>query len=282
MNRPKPIVRTARFRRHCRTSVYLLVTLAHRATCVRSAAAAHRAAKAVQLSYRTAPSSSTTTSTATATNTTTTDAPPPPTVEPITPLLDIESALAARALYPLAALMPWLPAGKSLAPGPMTLAPFNGDVDALLAAAGAPPAAAAAGLPPPPPPAAEPPADGGSSSGEAAAATANGSSSSSSGDANGSSRERKLRVVRGRYYTPSQLHVYMETQSAVAAPEEDGGMTVQSACQGTDVIQVGFDLDVRQHGKGKREEGKKRLPTPRAVGSILCVCVGTLWLVRHA
>ncbi|PNW76553.1 hypothetical protein CHLRE_11g467688v5 [Chlamydomonas reinhardtii] len=202
-----------------------------------SAAAAHRAAKAVQLSYRTAPSSSTTTSTATATNTTTTDAPPPPTVEPITPLLDIESALAARALYPLAALMPWLPAGKSLAPGPMTLAPFNGDVDALLAAAGAPPAAAAAGLPPPPPPAAEPPADGGSSSGEAAAATANGSSSSSSGDANGSSRERKLRVVRGRYYTPSQLHVYMETQSAVAAPEEDGGMTVQSACQGTDVIQ---------------------------------------------
>ncbi len=48
-------------------------------------------------------------------------------------------------------------------------------------------------------------------------------------------------VVTGRYSTPSQQHVYMETQSAVAWPDEDGMVHVWSGTQSIDIVQVGGD-----------------------------------------
>ncbi len=56
-------------------------------------------------------------------------------------------------------------------------------------------------------------------------------------------------LVTGRYSTPSQQHVYMETQSAVAWPDEDGMVHVWSGTQSTDRIQVG--LEPMQVGGGR-------------------------------
>ena len=44
-------------------------------------------------------------------------------------------------------------------------------------------------------------------------------------------------VVRCRYYCPSQSHFYLETQNAVAQPEEDGCVRVWSSTQSMDAVQ---------------------------------------------
>ncbi|KAK9807521.1 hypothetical protein WJX72_001412 [[Myrmecia] bisecta] len=50
--------------------------------------------------------------------------------------------------------------------------------------------------------------------------------------------EHAPNIVRGaRYTTPSQQHMYMETQTAVVTPDEDGMFTVHSATQSLDAVQ---------------------------------------------
>lgn len=57
------------------------------------------------------------------------------------------------------------------------------------------------------------------------------------GDVDKALAESAHTVRNARYVIPSQQHFYMEPQTAVATPDEDGGMTVMSSCQGTDGIQ---------------------------------------------
>ncbi|GAX76008.1 hypothetical protein CEUSTIGMA_g3451.t1 [Chlamydomonas eustigma] len=45
--------------------------------------------------------------------------------------------------------------------------------------------------------------------------------------------------MSAKYYVPSQVHMYMEPQTAVAHLEEDGCVQVVSACQGPDAVQWG-------------------------------------------
>ncbi|KXZ51961.1 hypothetical protein GPECTOR_11g84 [Gonium pectorale] len=142
------------------------------------------------------------------------------------PVMSIQDAVRAGSFYPLGALLAPMGMAKGGSYGGTSVIAAAGGpaggaaVDAALAAAGAPSAAAAAaaalGAPAPATPAA--PAET-----EAIPSAATGGA---------------VRVVSGRYGTPSQLHFYMETQSAVAWPDEDGCVVVHSSCQGTDMIQA--------------------------------------------
>ena len=44
-------------------------------------------------------------------------------------------------------------------------------------------------------------------------------------------------IVDGNQYAASQYHFYMETQSAIAFPTEQGGMKVHASTQSPDAVQ---------------------------------------------
>lgn len=134
------------------------------------------------------------------------------------PLLSIADALRARSFYQLPRALPFAPSGTTYGSNNSYLKSGGVDVDDILTAAGAPTAAALTlaafgiggdGAAVPVAVAIEPPCP-----------------------------TRHVRVVSGRYGTPSQLHFYMETQNAVAWPDEDGCVVVHSSCQGCDYVQV--------------------------------------------
>ena len=70
-----------------------------------------------------------------------------------------------------------------------------------------------------------------------------------------------------RYSLPSQQHMYMETQCAVADPEEDGGMVIHSSTQTLDGVQsaVARALGIPCHAVTASEA-----PASRAASFILC------------
>ncbi|EFJ41839.1 hypothetical protein VOLCADRAFT_98105 [Volvox carteri f. nagariensis] len=138
------------------------------------------------------------------------------------PLLSIADAVRARSFYQLPGLLPSFPSGNTYGDKNSVLSKGGSDVDKVLSTAAAPAAAAltAAAL-------------GGGERDESTAIAG------VPGSASPPPRPSTLRVVCGRYFTPSQLHFYMETQSAVAWPDEDGCVVVHSSCQGPDFVQGG-------------------------------------------
>ncbi|GFR46181.1 hypothetical protein Agub_g7710, partial [Astrephomene gubernaculifera] len=131
------------------------------------------------------------------------------------PLLSIADGVRAGSFHRVRDIMVWCKPGSSYEGNSIVVA-GGGSVQEALAEAGAVPAAAVAEA-----------ALGGSAAAEAATASPPPPPSTSAS-----------RVVSGRYSIPSQLHFYMETQSAVAWPDEDGSLVVHSSCQGPDMVQA--------------------------------------------